>query len=221
MNTKSSVRRRFSAPAVAVAALLVGVSVAGGGAYAASKITGGDIKNNTVQSRDIKNNTIQARDVKNGAVGKADLGKGSVGWKEMNKYTRGKVHGIADRHSLKGAYYAQAVYDVGDTNAGAIATVACEAETDVAISGGVQVLGLDEGANARNTPVSSSFPGRMDWETNKPRPNRLDGWIVQFGGNAQQSGGQSDVNPEKTVIWALCVPGARVGVKQTYVQSAG
>ena len=36
----------------------------------------------------------------------------------------------------------------------------------LAISGGVQVLGLEEGANDRNTPVSSSFPGRMDWAAN-------------------------------------------------------
>ena len=25
------------------------------------------------------------------------------------------------------------------------------------------------GANSRNTPVSSSFPGRMDWDTNTPK----------------------------------------------------
>jgi len=120
---------------------------------------------------------------------------------------------------LTGAFYATAFYNQGNTNAGAIATVACDADpskTDyVAIAGGVQVLGLDEGANSRNTPVSSSFPGRMDWATNAPKPNRLDGWIVQFGGNA---GATSDKAPENVKVWALCVPGASIPVNQTFQQ---
>ena len=97
--------------------------------------------------------------------------------------------------------------------------MACDADTTktnyVAISGGVQVLGLDAGANSRNTPVSSSFPGRMDWNTNTPKPGRLDGWIVQFGGNA---GATSDKDPEKVKVWALCVPGASIPVNQTFQQ---
>jgi hypothetical protein len=114
---------------------------------------------------------------------------------------------------LTGAYYSVAYYDKGDTNAGAIATVACKKTTDSAISGGAQVLGLDATANSRNTPVSSSFPGRMDWSTNTPLPNRLDGWIVQFAGGA--------IAPEKVKVWALCVPGLVLPVEQTYVQSQG
>jgi hypothetical protein len=117
---------------------------------------------------------------------------------------------------MAGAYYSVAFYDVGDTNAGAIATVACSAQTDTAIGGGVQVLGLDAGANSRNTPVSSSFPGRMDWDTNTPKVGRLDGWIVQFGGNA---GATSDKDPQKEKVWALCVPGLSPAVTQTYQQS--
>jgi collagen triple helix repeat protein len=119
---------------------------------------------------------------------------------------------------LAGAYYSVAFYDVGDTNAGAIATVACKEQTDTAISGGVQTVGLDEGANQRNTPVSSSFPGRMDWSTNTPRPDRLDGWVVQFGGNA---GATSDKAPEKAKVWALCVPNLNIPVETTFKQSAG
>ena len=126
---------------------------------------------------------------------------------------------------LKGAYYSVAFYDVGDTNPGAIASVACQAQTDTAISGGVQVLGIGstqeeiDAANHRNTPVSSSFPGRMDWSTNSPKPNRLDGWIVQFGGNAQQAGQPDDRWPEKVKMWALCVPNLTIPVIQTYTQS--
>jgi hypothetical protein len=123
--------------------------------------------------------------------------------------------GPAGEDNLLDAYYATAFYDAGDTNAGAIATVACKAPSDTAISGGVQVLGLDEGANVRNTPVSSSFPGRMDWSTNTPRPERLDGWIVQFGGNA---GATSDRAPEKVRVWALCVPDVDIDTEETFNQ---
>jgi hypothetical protein len=52
----------------------------------------------------------------------------------------------------------------------------------------------------------------MDWSTNTPRPDRLDGWIVQF---ATQTGSA----PEKVKVWALCVPGLNVPVSPTYTQS--
>lgn len=113
--------------------------------------------------------------------------------------------------ALTGAYYAVGYYDKGDTNAGAIATVACKKPTDTAISGGVQAVDI-----TKNTPVSSSFPGRMNWTTNTPIANRLDGWIVQFGGNA---GTVSDKDPLKVKVYALCVPGLGTPVVQTYLQS--
>jgi hypothetical protein len=121
---------------------------------------------------------------------------------------------LKDTNSLASAYYSVAFYDVGNTNAGAIATVACKKTTDTAINGGVQVVDT-----TKNTPVSSSFPGRMNWNVvpNAPLPNRLDGWIVQFGGNA---GAVSDKDPLKVKIWALCVPGLNIPVTQTYLQSA-
>jgi hypothetical protein len=169
---------------------------------------------------------IGSRDIRDGSVRGVDLGDG-VNARIQHKATDGQVNGLAgrvaglegesDSAQLGEAYYSVAYYDAGDTNAGAIATVACQNLDDVAISGGVQVLGLEEGANARNTPVSSSFPGRMDWTTNAPKPDRLDGWIVQFGGNA---GATSDKSPEKTKVWALCVPGAEVPVVETYRQTS-
>jgi Collagen triple helix repeat (20 copies) len=109
---------------------------------------------------------------------------------------------------LAGAYYGVAYYDVGDTNGGAIATVACKAQTDTAISGGVSTDDY-----MKTVPVGQSFPGRMDWSTNTPKANRLDGWIVQF---ASQNGSA----PEKVKVWALCVPGLNVPVEQTYTQSS-
>jgi len=130
----------------------------------------------------------------------------------------GKPDNSGSGSNLSGAFYATAYYNIGDTNAGAIATVACDAGSQdfTAIAGGVQVLGLDADANSRNTPVSSSFPGRMDWDTNAPKAGRLDGWIVQFGGNA---GAVSDKAPEKVKVWALCLPGTSITVKNTFTQS--
>jgi hypothetical protein len=108
---------------------------------------------------------------------------------------------------LHGAYYSVAYYDKGDTNGGAIATVACKAQTDTAISGGVSTVDY-----TKTVPVGQSFPGRMDWSTNTPKPGRLDGWIVQF---ASQNGSA----PVKVKVWALCAPGLNVPVNQTYTQS--
>ena len=56
-------------------------------------------------------------------------------------------------------------------------------------------------------PVSSSFPGRMDWSTNTPIPGDLNGWIVQFGGDSSAT---SLGNPAYVDIYALCVPGADI-----------
>ena len=115
--------------------------------------------------------------------------------------------GAAGDAYLHGAYYSVAYYDKGNTNGGAIATAACKAQTDTAISGGVSTDDY-----TKTVPVGQSFPGRMDWSTNTPKQDRLDGWIVQF---ASQTGPA----PEKVKVWALCVPGLNVPVSQTYTQS--
>jgi len=197
---------------VVVAAALF--TTAGGvGATAADLLTGKDIQDDSITSRDLADGTIKVKDLAEGALTKLSGAPGERGPAGPKGDTGAK--GAKGDSGLLGAYYSVAFYNAGDTNAGAIATVACKATTDVAISGGVQVLGIEEGANARNTPVSSSFPGRMDWSTGAPRPDRLDGWIVQFGGNA---GATSDAAPLKTKIWALCVPGASIPVEQTYAQ---
>ena len=62
-------------------------------------------------------------------------------------------------------------------------------------------------------PVGQSFPGRMDWSTNTPQVNRLDGWIVQF---ASETGSA----PMKAQVWALCVPGLHIPVNQTFTESS-
>ncbi len=234
--------RRFT-PAMIVAMIALAVALSGTAVAGTAKlITGSQIANGTIKLADIHSSAKAALKGKTGATGAqgpvgaqgargrqvrpagrqaegrqaagAQGPKGDIG-------TAGAQGPKGDKgdSGLTGAFYATALYNAGNTNEGAIATVACNADpakTDyVAISGGVQVLGLDEGANSRNTPVSSSFPGRMDWATNSPKPNRLDGWIVQFGGNA---GATSDKAPEKVKVWALCVPGASIPVNQTFQQ---
>ncbi len=202
-----------------VAALIVGT---GSGAYAHSLITGSDIKNGTVTGADIKDGSLGVVDLSPKARAALHGAKGATGTTGAKGATgatgaqgpAGTAGKDGDSY-LAGAYYSVAYYDAGDTNAGAIATVACKSTDDVAISGGVQTL-VEDGSLGRNTPVSSSFPGRMDWGTNLPKADRLDGWIVQFGGNA----GISAVAPEKVKVWALCVPNLHISAEQTYTQSA-
>lgn len=196
----------------------------GSSAGAASLITSKQIKDNTIRSVDIRNGGVHEVDLSQGVRNKLNAKTQYcwIGTKGITSCSTSGPKGDKGDAGAKGdnglvqAYYAVAKYDVGDTNAGAIATVACKDQGDVAISGGAQVLGLDADANSRNTPVSSSFPGRMDWSTNTPKADRLDGWIVQFGGNA---GAVSDKSPEKVNVWAFCVPGAQVTTQTTYVQS--
>jgi hypothetical protein len=200
-----------------------------GGAVAAGLVTSHDIRDGTVRAVDVKTDTLNSRTLRNGGIRGADLSD-SLMARLRHPGPQGEPgpqgpegpRGPEGDSYLADAYYSVAFYDVGDTNAGAIATVACKEQTDTAISGGVQVTGIGDtpdeisAANQRNTPVSSSFPGRMDWSTNSPKPERLDGWIVQFGGNAGQT---SDKSPEKVKIWALCVPDLDIPVEQTFTES--
>jgi hypothetical protein len=74
----------------------------------------------------------------------------------------------------------------------------------VAISGGVQDTGSGTDMSTINPlAIAASFPGRMDWTTNTPKANRLDGWIIQAA-----PGNTSDTSAS---VWALCVPKANVG----------
>jgi len=221
---------------LAVAGITTALVVSGTtGAVAAKMITGAQIKDGTISRADLSDNINNKLD-KTGEQGeqgeqgpagpagpKGDKGdKGEPGADSTVPGPTGATgaqgpqgpQGPKGADGLTGAFYAVAYYNAGDTNPGAIATVACSATSQdyTALAGGVQILGLDAGANARNTPVSSSFPGRMDWDTNAPKANRLDGWIVQFGGH------DSDPAPEKVKVWALCVPGTDVPVTPTFSQ---
>ena len=226
---KDSKNTRRTTLGIAAGIAAVGLLATAGGAQASGWITGSQIKTGTVTGSNIMNGTITGLDIADRTVGLVDLSPaaraslhGQTGVKGTTGVTGAKgatgttgatgQDGQDGVSPMLGAYYAVSFYDVGDTNAGAIATVACKVQTDTAISGGVQVLGLDATANSRNTPVSSSFPGRMDWTTNAPKVNRLDGWIVQFGGGS--------IAPEKVKVYALCVPNLTVPVENTWTQSS-
>jgi len=207
--------------ALTVIAALIAVLAVTSGAFAAKQymITSSkQIKQGTIALSDLSANARKMLQGKPGASGPAGLA-GAQGAKGDTGATgaQGPKGDKGDSY-LQGAYYAVANYDVGDTNGGAVATVACKAQTDSAISGGVQTLQAGSNGLQNNVPVSSSFPGRMDWSTNTPKPNRVDGWIVQFGGNSSSTDLGS---PHYVKVWALCVPGLIVPVSTTFTQSAG
>jgi hypothetical protein len=223
------ITRSRRVPAIAGAVLVIAV-IGGGSATAASLVTSKGVQDDSLRSVDVKDGSLRVKDLTSRAVhtlqqGSAGTGaSGSTGATGAAGATGAQgPKGDKGSNGLLGAFYATAFYNVGNTNAGAIATVACDPASTAytAISGGVQVLGIGDNqteidaANSRNTPVSSSFPGRMNWDTNTPRPDRLDGWIVQFGGNA---GATSDKDPVKVKVWALCVPDTSIPVVQTFSQ---
>jgi hypothetical protein len=81
---------------------------------------------------------------------------------------------------------------------------ATNSQNYVAISGGVQDTDNNTDVSTINPlPIAASFPGRMDWNTNTPRANRLDGWIVQSA--------TADTQDTPMSVWALCVPTADNG----------
>ena len=212
---------------IAAIAALFGVLAITSGAFAAQHYvisSSSQIKNGTVRVADLAPGAQKALHGEKGAKGDAGPAgpqgpKGNAGLQGSRgdagpqgnagpQGLKGDKGDKGDSH-LDGAYYSVAYYDKGDTNGGAIATVACNSPTDTAISGGVSTDDY-----LKTVPVGQSFPGRMDWSTNTPKPDRLDGWIVQF---ASQNGSA----PEKVKVWALCVPGLHVQVDQTYKQSDG
>jgi hypothetical protein len=174
------------------AAALV-LAATGGGAVAAGMVTSHDIQDGTIRSVDLSDDGVNSRVIKDGSVHAEDLTP--------------RINGKLDKPgALDGTVYRVAHYPSG-ANGGAIATVAC-GDTDaasqkyIAIAGGVQVINADGDhtfVNDKNPAVADSFPGRMDYSDNTPKPNRLDGWIVRLGDTTNQ--GADQIN-----VWAICVP---------------
>jgi hypothetical protein len=75
MHQLRNVRRPSPAMAVALIALFVAL---GGSSYAALKVTGKNVKNNSLTSADIRNNSLKSRDVKNRSLRSADFAAGQL-----------------------------------------------------------------------------------------------------------------------------------------------
>lgn len=183
---------------------LVALALSVGGATAGSLITGKDIKDGSIQKRDLGAGVQKGLQSTQGPRGNQGVQgpKGDVG-------AQGPAGAKGDQgvSGLTGAVYRVADYGTG----GGRATVACadtEAESKqyTAIAGGAQ-SDDSTGATTATQPITSSFPGRMDWSTNQPKPDRLDGWIVNFG-----AGGQP---VDVLRVWALCVPNASITTQVT------
>lgn len=200
-----------TAAAVAVATVLS----AAGGAYAATQISGAQIKNNTVSSADIENNSIKKTDLASGLKYEVDKANTSVQPGTLGNYAKkSDVSGMA-KSGLDGAVYRVENYKNGG---GGDASVACaddEATSQkyTAIAGGVNAGHVQVVPGQDNEPntfaVTASFPGRMDWSTGQPKTKadgspRLDGWIIL--GNGQQT--------PNLKVWALCVPNTDIQVQQ-------
>src|SRR3954453_247193 len=97
--------------------------------------------------------------------------------------------------------------DYPGVGGGGVATVACSSENKVALSGGFWVRDRADAKKDANsipsltngTGILASFPGRMDWSTNRPKANRNDGWIIRFNSNTASA----DVT-----LYAVCVNAA-------------
>ena len=213
---------------ITLIAVLVGVLAVTSGAFAAKRYlitSSSQIKAGAVSLSDLSPAARKALRGVNGNSGtagpqgpKGDAGphgaQGSAGPQgtpgqsgaKGDKGDKGDTGAAGDSY-LHGAYYSVAYYDKGDTNGGAIATVACKAQTDTAISGGVSTEDYH-----KTVPVGQSLPGRDGLDTNTPKPGRLTAGSSSL---ASQNGSA----PEKVKVWALCVPGLQVPVNQTYTQS--
>ncbi|MGC5167040.1 pentapeptide repeat-containing protein [Luteimicrobium sp. DT211] len=199
-----------------------------------ASLTGADVLNSSLTGYDIENGSLSTADFSastkkalTGATGKtgATGAKGATGATGAKGAT-GAAGARGDKgdpgtpgtpgtkgdtgdkgdSGLTGAVYRVENYKNGG---GGSATVACadnEADSQkyIAIAGGVQ--GSESGVTetAESFAVTSSFPGRMNWDTGKPKADRLDGWIV-FGNGKYTS---------TLKVWALCVPAVSIPVQQ-------
>lgn len=141
-------------------------------------------------------NGAPGKDGQNGADGKdSKPGADGVSGYEVRTYDyiRG---GARPGHDGVDASY-------GGAGNSSIATVACS-PGKVAVGGGYWIRnGQSEVVNdapANGQGATASFPGRMDWTTNQPKPNRNDGWIVYFNGNGP--------SPMDVTLYAICVNAA-------------
>ena len=200
--------KRFT-PAMIVAMIALAVALSGTAVAGTAKlITGSQIATGAIKLAHLNPSAKAALKGERGATGaqgpvgaqgpqgpvgpqgvtgaKGDKGATGAPGAKGDKGDKGGFSGLVTRHYdyIKDADYPGA-------GSGGIATVACDndpavSQTMVAIGGGVQFLdvgrsvGTLQNAYVGETHITDSFPGRMNWDTNTPKPNRLDGWIVRL-----------------------------------------
>ncbi len=149
---------------------------------------------------------VKLKKVSNGVNGTNGT-NGSNGAQGVNGDTGARgPQGIAGRNGLNGVSgYEVATYNYDNVGPGGVATVACSSQDKVAVSGGFYVrnpqsdnMGTNMPALSNGAGIVASFPGRMDWNTNTPKPNRNDGWIIRF----------NDKPAGVVTLYAVCINAA-------------
>lgn len=200
---------------IAAATLAVG---AASGATAAHLIGSKDIRDHSVQKVDLSKG-VNAALAKAGTPGPAGPA-GADGNDSTVPGPKGDpgTPGAPGRDGVSGIEYRTFDYIAGKEStdsepgmgsdytgagAGGIATVVCSSPSKVALAGGVQFLGLDadngQAAVTGGNGIVDSFPGRMDWSTNTPRPGVMSGWVVRL--NKYAAG-------EPLRLWVVCANAA-------------
>jgi hypothetical protein len=194
---------------------------------AARLITGDEIAKNTITNANLAKNSVGKAELQPGVLKKGPKGEqgetgetGAAGAPGATGATGATgpagpagAAGAPGSDGMLGAIYRVAHYNSGG---GGRATVACGDTPSVsqqytAIAGGAHSE-AELGGDTNGQPITSSFPGRMDWSINQPLPGRLDGWIVNFGNGGAPSAGHGVLE-----VWALCVPNTSILTQVTNV----
>ncbi|WP_456826870.1 hypothetical protein [Cellulomonas sp. P5_E12] len=195
-------------------------NAAGTATVGANSVDSSSVVDHSLTWQDIAPNSIGPGEVAN--LSGADIVDRSLTWQDIapNSIGPGEVTNLGaddltpeaqkSLSGFSGAVYRSLTYLNGG---GGSATVACADDNTVsqkyvAIAGGVQGSTVDT-QSTDGFAVTSSFPGRMDWDTNAPKPNRLDGWII-LGNN---------VHTTDLTVWALCVPTTSIEVQHSTIEN--
>lgn len=194
---KNFANSRVGAVAIGASAIVV---LGGTGAYAATQITSGDIKDQTIQSRDIHSDGVGSNELKDNSATMSKLGSGvqdklnQVGQKAdqsaLNQEAQdrksgddnlqGQVNGTMKETVVDGPYTNTWKGDNGATMQSA--TVKCDPGY-VAIGGGFSGQGgTDDAGNPQNKDlqITASFPYTDNYQPINDRGSfRANEWVVK------------------------------------------
>jgi hypothetical protein len=131
-------------PALVISLVALFVSIGGIG-YAATTITGKNVKNSSLTGKDVKNSSLTGSDVKNSSLSGKDIKNNSLTGSDVSESKLGKVPsaGTADTAGSAAISKVQIVTATGtaptDGSSSATATANCPAGTKV-VGGGGQVV---------------------------------------------------------------------------------